>query len=254
MRFRVGTMPLSNQTDVEFHSFHWDNFSPKVLEMHAKVMQHFNIDIKYTQKNISHGEWLDEVLKNAKCKVVVIIEPDLIPLNREIIDTAIEYVICENTFLGCAQVSNHIAPATHIYAAPSFFVISLDCYKKLGYPSFKSIPSKADVAENISYIAEQKGIRYRTLFPTCFEKAPKEGAWPLASYGHYGIGTVFSNSVYHLFQSRLQSNIDLFVKRCDEVLQGKFDTTNFIPSTTFHGIDKVVPIPKPRKKFWFAKI
>lgn len=247
-------MNIYSSNNIEFHSFHWDNFSPKILEMHARVMHHFNIDIKYTQKNIPHGEWLDWVLKNAKSKVVAIIEPDLIPLNREIIDNALEYVIAENSFLGCAQVSNHIAPATHIYAAPSFFFITTDCYKKLGSPSFKSIPSKADVAENLCYIAEQKGVRYRTLFPTCFEKEPQEGVWPLSSYGHYGIGTVFSDRVYHLFQSRLQSNVDLFIKRCEEVLKGEFTTSNFISSTSFEKLHKVVPVPKPRRKAWLSTI
>ena len=247
-------MTILSLADVELHSFHWDNFNPKILEMHRKVMHHFNIDIQYTQKNIPHGQWLDEVLTNASCKVVAIIEPDLIPLNREIIDTAIDYVISEKSFLGCAQVSNHIAPANHIYAAPSFFFISVECYKNLGSPSFKSIPSKADVAENISYVAEQQGIRYRTLFPTCFEKEPQEGAWPLASYGYYGIGTVYSNSVYHLFQSRLQSNIELFIKRCEDVLKNEFNTSNFIPSTTFDHIKNIVPLPQPRKKSFLSKI
>lgn len=49
-------------SDIEFHSFHWDNFNPDVLNAHKKVMAHFGLDVKYTQENIPHGEWLDRVI------------------------------------------------------------------------------------------------------------------------------------------------------------------------------------------------
>ena len=63
---------------VEFHSFHWDNFSPEILKAHSSVMHYLDIPIQYTQKNIPHGQWLDDVMKQAASDVVVIIEPDLI--------------------------------------------------------------------------------------------------------------------------------------------------------------------------------
>jgi hypothetical protein len=31
----------------------------------------------------------------------------------------------------------------------------------------------------------------------------------------------------------MAENIELFVKRCDEVIAGTFNTKNFIPATTF---------------------
>ena len=77
------------------------------------------------------------------------------------------------------------------------------------------------------------GIKYRALMPTYFEKASSEGYWALGNLGYYGIGTVFDNSMYHLYQSRMAENIELFVKRCDEVIAGTFDTENFISATNF---------------------
>jgi hypothetical protein len=109
------------------------------------------------------------------------------------------------------------------------------------------------VAENISYLAEKTGIRYRTLYPTYFERVPREGIWPLSSYGYYGIGTVFHNSVYHLFQSRMAENIELFVKRCDEVLQNTFSTQGFRSCTDFEKLDNVVPFRQKRKR-WYQKL
>jgi hypothetical protein len=245
----TNTIDLSR---VEFHSFHWDNFSPEILVAHKKVMQHFGLNVTYTQKNIPHGQWLDEVMQSAKSEVIAIIEPDLIPLNRQIVDDAISYVLQHDSFLGCAQASNHIYPASHIFASPAFFFMTKSCYQRLGCPSFLETKT-GDVAENISYLAEQLGIRYRTLYPTYFERVPREGIWPLGSYGYYGIGTVFHDSVYHLFQSRMAENIELFVKRCDEVLQHTFSTQGFISCTGFEKLDNVVPFRQKRKR-WYQKL
>ena len=236
---------------VEFHSFHWDNFSPEILKAHSSVMHYLDIPIQYTQKNIPHGQWLDDVMKQAASDVIVIIEPDLIPLNRKIIDDAIQYVLKNDTFLGCAQVSNHIGTASHIFASPAFFVITRSCYEKLGAPSF--MPNKqGDVAEALAFAAEAKGIRYRTLFPTRYEKAPAEGCWPLASYGYYGIGTVFEDQIYHLFQSRTAENIELFVKRCNELIQGQLNLSGFKSSTNFEIPEHVYRAKKKHK--WYSRL
>lgn len=217
--------------DVEFHSLHWDNFSTDILHAHQKVMQHFNIDVKYHAKNIKHGRWLNSVFANATKPIIAIIEPDLIPLNPDIVSTAIEYVQKYDSFLGPAQASNHIYPGSHVYASPAFFFMSNECYKRMGKPSFASKKQRYDAGEKVSYTAEKIGIRYRTLLPTHFEKIPREGSWPLASLGNYGIGTVYDNSVYHLFQSRTAENIELFIRRCDEVIEGRFSVNKFYSST-----------------------
>jgi hypothetical protein len=82
-------------------------------------------------------------------------------------------------------------------------------------------------------MAEDKGMKYRALMPTYFEKPSSEGIWPLSNLGYYGIGTVFDNSIYHLYQSRMAENIEMFVKRCDEVTKDEFTTELFTSATTF---------------------
>ena len=246
-------MSLISFDDISFHSFHWDNFNPDILAAHKKVMQHFGIDVEYNQENIPHGEWLDRVVNQGTNKVIAIIEPDLIPLNSDIILQAARYVYENDAFLGCAQASNHIYPGSHIFASPAFFFITPNCYDKLSRPSFIEKRGRSDVAQELSYRAEELGIRYRTLYPTCFERKPSEGIWALGSYGFYGIGTVFADSVYHLFQSRLSQNVDLFVQRCDDVINNRFSTSGFISSTEFDGIGLVVSPPKPKKR-WYKKL
>ena len=76
--------------------------------------------------------------------------------------------------------------------------------------------------------------------PTYFEKGSSEGVWPLGSLGYYGIGTVFDNSIYHLYQSRMAENIELFVSRCKQVIDNTFTTEGFHTSTTFNYKGKIV--------------
>jgi len=217
---------------VEFNSLHWDNVDKDMLAAHKRVMDHFELPVNYHGTNTNHGFWMDQVMNNSKSDVVVIIEPDCIPLNREKVMEYIKYAYHNETFIGIAQVSNHFPPKSHIYAAPGFYVMSKKVYTKLGAPSFTE-ERNCDTAEAVCYLAEDKGMRYRSLMPTCFEKESSEGLWPLGSLGYYGIGTVFDNSIYHLYQSRMAENINMFVERCEQVINGTFTIEGFYPSTTF---------------------
>lgn len=218
---------------IEINTLHWDNVDQNMLQAHKKVMQHFGLPVNYHNVNINHGAWMNQVVGESSSDVIVVIEPDCIPLSRNKVLECISYVNKHNTFIGIAQVSNHIPPRSHIYAAPGFFCIRKSVYDELGRPSF-SETRRSDTAEEICYLAEERGIKYRALLPTHFEKEPTEGLWPLSNLGYYGIGTVFDNTVYHLYQSRMAQNVDMFVQRCEEVVNGTFTTENFYKSTTFN--------------------
>ena len=195
-------------------------------------MSHFDIPMNYHNHNgTNHGEWMQQIINTSTSNVVVVMEPDCIPLNKTYIEY-IKYAHRNETFVGIAQVSNHIPPKSHIYAAPGFYAISKKAYDKLGQPSFTET-RRSDTAEEICYMAEERGMKYRALMPTYFEKPSSEGIWPLSNLGYYGIGTVFDDSFYHLYQSRMAENIEMFVKRCDQVTRDEFTTEFFIPATTF---------------------
>ena len=196
---------------VEFNSLHWDNVDKDMLTAHQGVMSHFDIPVNYHSTNTNHGSWMQQVIGRSNSDVIVIIEPDCIILDKEKVLNYIKYAYHNETFVGIAQVSNHIPPKSHIYAAPAFYAISKKAYDKLGQPSFTET-RRSDTAEEISYMAEEWDIKYRALMPTYFEKESSEGLWPLSNLGYYGIGTVFDNAVYHLYQSRMAENIELFVK------------------------------------------
>ena len=217
---------------VEFNSLHWNNVNKDMLLAHQRVMNHFKIPMNYDNRDgHNHGMWMQWVINNSSSDVIVFMEPDCIPLNNNLFGY-IKFAHRNETLVGIAQVSNHIPPKSHIYAAPGFYAISRKAYNELGRPSFTET-LRSDTAEEICYIAENKGLKYRALMPTYFEKPSSEGLWPLSNLGYYGIGTVFENSIYHLYQSRKSENIELFVKRCDEVVNGTFTTKQFTSATTF---------------------
>jgi len=89
------------------------------------------------------------------------------------------------------------------------------------------------VCQEVCYVAEDNGVRMKALYPSFFEREPEEGVWRLHNYGLYGVGTPFQNQFYHLYQSRFQSNVDLFIQRCKEVVDGTFSTDGMFESTNF---------------------
>ncbi len=211
---------------ISYHTLYWDNVDTRILNSHKKVFNHFGIDIQYTNMNVNQGVWMTGVCRNTISDVYVFFEVDCVPLNKQVVDDCIKYAVDNNTFIGSAQVSNHIHPKTHVYAAPCFLILTRSCYEDLGMPSL--YPSeRGDTAEELSYAAEHYGKRYRCLYPTKFDGVPKnDGVWRLSNYGYYGIGTLYENKIYHLFESRWNDHIDLFEKRCEEIIDGDFDDSN----------------------------
>ena len=225
---------------LQINSLHWDNYNPDMLQAHKDVMEHLDIKVNYHQQKLNHGIWMDHVMKTSKADVVGFIEPDCIPITKQIVLDAAKYAYDNKSFVGIAQVANHLGTKSHIYAAPAFYFIHKECWDKMGQPTFRET-LRADVAEEVTYRAEELGIRYRTYYPDFFEREPEEGLWPLGSYGYYGVGTVFHNSIYHLYQGRMGNNAELYVQRCKDVINGNFSTVGFYSSKTFNYNGRVVP-------------
>jgi hypothetical protein len=200
----------------------YTNNSSEMLEYHKKVYDKFEIPVNYTIANVRHGHFMDHVMRNVDADIFLFIDSDCVILDRSILDDCLEYVIENDSFIGPAQATNHIPPKSHIFAAPAFLMITKSCYQKLGSPSCLET-ARSDCAEELSYIAEEKAKRYRCIYPTMFDTIPLEGVWRLGNYGYYGIGTLFGDRIYHLYQGRVGVNVELFKKRCNQILSGSFD-------------------------------
>lgn len=207
--------------NVEIHTLAWPDTDPKLVQAHTDVCKHLGINVVYTLARLPHGMWMSEVMSNSTADVVGFLDIDCIPTNKQVVDDAVSY--CEQTksFVGIAQASNHILPCSHIFAAPAFFFVWRETWETLQRPTFSEVPDLADVAENVSYAAEMAGLRYKTLFPTHYTKDADEGPWHLHTYGKYGIGTHFEGGVFHLYQARMNNNVDLFVETAKNIIDDK---------------------------------
>jgi len=215
--------------NVEIYTLAWPDTDPDMIKAHSDVCKHLGVDVNYTIQRLPHGLWMNELLINSKADVVGFLDIDCVPTNKEVVENAVKHCVDTKSFVGIAQASNHIPPKSHIFAAPAFFFIWRDTWLKLGNPTFSEVPELADVAENVSYAAEMADIRYKTLFPTHYTKESTDGLWNLHTYGVYGIGTVFEEGVYHLYQGRLRNNVDLFKQECQAIIDGTFNTDNKKP-------------------------
>lgn len=223
----------------ELHSLSWPDADPRMEEAQARVFRHFTLPVNRHKRRAHHGPWMDEVLRVTNADVIGFFDNDCIPLRPAVVQQTVRYVLRHKTFFGLAQASNHIGTKAHVFAAPAFFVIPKQVWLDLGSPSFAQTP-RSDVAEEVSYIAEEKGLRYRAYFPTHFDAEPTEGVWRLGNYGFYGVGTVFGDAVYHLYEGRKKQNVDLFVRRCEEVVNGTF-TTQGMHRSLAHYDGRIVP-------------
>lgn len=209
---------------VSVNTLYWDNTDHNVIECHKKVMTHFDLDVNYTQQNINHGLWIDHVMNNIDADVFVFLDSDCIPLKREAIDEAIQY--CANGYMvGNAQVTNCIKAKHDLFCAPSFLVISKPYYERIGKPSAVN-NIRSDIAQEFTRAAVDAELRLKMNFPISFQSVPAGGIWRLSGYGYYGIGTIFDDKIYHLFQTRFKQNVELFKDTAECVLRGDLASIN----------------------------
>lgn len=218
---------------LSINTLYFPNSNPKFIEAAKGVHKHFDLSVNYWEMSVRHGAWMDHVIQNTDADVVGFLDIDCIPLAKDSVTDLVKFVAKNKSIAGCAQATNHIPPMTHIFVAPCCFFIWKPLWLALGKPSFLET-NRSDVCEEMCYVAEENGIRMKALYPSFFEREPEEGVWRLHNYGLYGVGTTFQNKFYHLYQSRFQSNVDLFIQRCKDVVKNKFSTKGMHSSTDFN--------------------
>jgi len=215
-------------TRIEIHTLAWTTVDPKIIKAHTDTCKFLGLNVNYTIQDIRHGEWMDGVMRSTKADVVLFLDIDCVPTNKLIVDKAIAWAHVNKSFVGIAQVSNHIPPYSHIFAAPAFFAISKEGLELMNRPTFLET-EQCDVAENVSYAAEMMKIPYKTIYPTHYFKPPAEGIWKLHTYGEYGIGTHFEGGIFHLYQGRTPDNTLIFESACKAIQNNSFTLEAFRP-------------------------
>ena len=92
-------------------SMYWDNIDRRVVDAQRRVFEHFGFSIDQQERTgWGHGAFLDEYMAGlGEDDVVLLMDIDCFPLNREIVDKAFA-AAREGRLFGCAQSSNHIDP------------------------------------------------------------------------------------------------------------------------------------------------
>jgi len=162
-----------------------------------------------------HGKAVDNYLNNLSedWEYFMLFDIDCIPLDKYIIPETIEWVKNNVGIFSVAQKASHI-PNSIVYASPAFISFSRETYNLLGKPSFLPT-SRSDCGAELTYIANEKGIQVKLMYPTKVE-VPK---WELNDKKMFGYGTNYENRIYHSFESRFNRN-NLFINKCNEILNG----------------------------------
>lgn len=227
---------------VSINTFYYPGSNESFVNAHKSVMKHFDIPVNYYEQEIHHAEFMQNVLKNSDADVVGFLDIDCIPLTSTSVSELIKYVAINKSIAGNVQATNHLYPMSHLFVAPSCFFIWKKLYEAMGSPSFYPT-NQTDVAQYVCKIAEQHGVRAKAHYPTYFEDEPEEGVWWLHNYGLYGVGTVFNGKFYHLFQSRFEKNVEMFIKRCEQVINGTFSTEGMFESTDLNFKGRIACFP-----------
>lgn len=215
--------------------FTYCNFQidPRIAENQRKVVEHFTKGHPFDFMPLFYNEpdgvvFPDYVINYALKKLfyelsydnILVLDIDCVPLSTD----ALYYIFekaSQGSLIGNAQRSLHIENNEHVFIGSSCFCINKNVFEQLGKPDMGPTV-RGDIAEEFVYIAEEKNMPVEFLTPKFYESSPQGiESWPLrAGMNNYGIGTTFMNSdgkemFYHLFESRLNLNVERFIKKCN---------------------------------------
>lgn len=204
-------------------SFYGGNRSEKVNEAQRNVFSHFGI--KHNQlaapfPQLTHGEVVDNFIARfgEKFDYLYLMDNDCIPINKDFINLIHEKIKDKKTIAGGVHQSNHIyvnGSKNHPYCSSSCLFLSMDLYKNLGRPSFNHNET-GDTAENLTWQAEELGYNVLLFWPShLIEKTYEVG--PAL---HFGLGTTYSNLLYHQTCANDPRSEQMFVDKCESIING----------------------------------
>lgn len=193
-------------------SFYMSNIPKEVVQAQKAVFDHFEIEIEQVETTLTHGQAIDKWLSENDWKAIAIFDIDCIPLNKNIINNLWRLTLYGVSVYGAAQKANHIANS-EIYCSPAFCCFTRELWERTNRATFVDIPGY-DVGGFFSAEAKKVG-ELELLYPTKVEQP----MWDLNNFMKFGLGTTYGNTVYHAFQSRMNSGT-MFIKKCNQVING----------------------------------
>jgi hypothetical protein len=208
------------------------NRNEEVIKYHKKVMDFYNIPMNYVEWDFSrsgHGDatqyFLNQTL-HLPIDYYWFCDCDLIPVNKNFIDTMYEKIKDRNSIFGPSLATNHRNFKNHIYAGLCCLSFSKELYLKLDCPLMTDIVERSDNGQELSWRIQESGGNLCLMYPTSFNELTddemKETGNPrffkLGEYFKYGLGTIFGGLVYHGFMANLERSRRLFIEKCKEII------------------------------------
>lgn len=220
--------------------FTYCNFQvdPRIAENQTKVINKIRegtgIDFNPLTYKLKDGEWFPNQCINYGLHTlffekgydnVLILDIDCIPLSRYALNYTFFKATC-GYLIGDVQRSLHLQNNEHLFVGSSCLCINREMYEKIGRVS-ADCTNRGDICEEFTYIYEQNNLPIELYVPQSYESKPYGiDEWPLSGdLKPYGIGTTFEHRethepmFYHLFESRLNQNVERFVRKCEQVLE-----------------------------------
>lgn len=227
---------------MKFHTFYTKNLPEKLIEDHQKVCNHIGIDVQYhIEESISdyntlytsHGKFMTSIMKQEE--VACFLDIDCLPHNKQLIETAYNWAVENNSFVGNAQNISHTQIRNRLYAAASFLIVTQSAWNTLGSPDltwFMQNNLQIDTAQILTLRADEIGLPYQLMYPIGYDGNNHRS---LSSYGNYGTGTLYP-ATYHYFRiSEFQNELpDLWIQRVNNILDNQKIIPNY--SSCFYGL------------------
>jgi hypothetical protein len=221
------------------------NIDQKTVDLQRKVVEKFNPN-HYPHYSIlvdmPHGHALDlcwvlngqkhptfppkpnqNIPKRFDHDILLFLDVDAVPLNDKAIDVYVNKA-ADGHLVGNIQRSNHIQNDEHVFAAPSVYAMSTDIFLTLNRPS-ATPTTRGDVAEEITYAAELRGVPIDLYMPLRYDLMPSENhPWALKTgMPQYGCHTTFGSAqdgelFWHSFQIFHRDNQSKFWGVCEKLL------------------------------------
>ena len=192
-------------------SFYMDNIRRGVVAAQRRLLQRFlpeGVAVAQVCTKMKHGPALDDFLAKTNYRVVVVLDIDCVPIAEGALERLIEGAEA-GRLIGTVSCANHLDNGRHMFVGPFGMALSKDLWQRLDRPSCVATP-RGDVAEELTYSAEAKGLPVEFLMPT----ASADAIWELPNGLRYGHATTYEGGLWHAFEIRHRTHQAAFIAQC----------------------------------------
>lgn len=209
------------------YSIYMDNVSRDVLKAQKECVENvLPKDWVFEQALVggTHPDGLAAAVASSANDIVIFLDIDCIPLSQEALVYLAEHAD-KGILTGAVQRANHIDNNSHLYVGPFCMAFSKGLYKAYGSPSFNET-ARGDVAEELTYRWENRKQALCFLWPSAVDQP----LWDLNFGFKFGLGTTYGTAMvspymfYHTFNARDSHMQQVFVTKCQEVLNQRRKT------------------------------